>query len=293
MALGLQFTQACFAAGTPIRTPDGAVVIEQIKPGDPVLSRSEFDPHGPVAAKVVEQVFVRSAPVLDLHVGGRTITTTAEHPFFAEGQGWVPVRELNCGSRVLGLDGEWLLVDGVDDNGLVATVYNFRIANWHTYFVGTEEWGFSVWAHNICLGLADEATAEQGNLFAARAAELWGRLPEPARYGATVGVTQTAEGEFIALYANLGNGERQFTYGQLTDALSALRTENPDSVVIWVTGQEHAEMALFNVAPEAPAIGVSNIYGPCPEICGNYFSQPAIDYYNFYWPGEIPGRWGD
>jgi hypothetical protein len=27
-------------------------------------------------------------------------------------------------------------------------VYNLRVADWHTYFVGCDEWGFSVWAHN-------------------------------------------------------------------------------------------------------------------------------------------------
>jgi filamentous hemagglutinin len=30
----------------------------------------------------------------------------------------------------------------------VATVYNLRVAEYHTYFVGSLEWGFSVWAHN-------------------------------------------------------------------------------------------------------------------------------------------------
>jgi hypothetical protein len=147
-----QFLQACFAAGTPIRTPEGAVAIEHIKPGDVVLSRSEFDPTGPVEAKVVEEVFVRTAPVLHLRVGGRTITTTGEHPFFAEGRGWVAAKQLEPGERVLGLSDEWLLVEGVDDAGLVTTVYNFRVADWHTYFVGDSSWGFSVWAHNAaCL----------------------------------------------------------------------------------------------------------------------------------------------
>ncbi|MEZ6143345.1 MAG: hypothetical protein R3B84_22485 [Zavarzinella sp.] len=30
------------------------------------------------------------------------------------------------------------------------TVYNLRIADHHTYFVGDETWGFSAWAHNAC-----------------------------------------------------------------------------------------------------------------------------------------------
>ena len=139
----LSFLRACFAAGTPIQTPEGAVAIEQIKPGDLVLSRSEFDPSGPIEAKVVEEVFVRVSPVLDLRVRGRTITTTGEHPFYAEGRGWTEAKRLEPGERILAMSGEWLLVEGVDDSGLIATVYNFRVADHHTYFVGCDEWGFS------------------------------------------------------------------------------------------------------------------------------------------------------
>jgi hypothetical protein len=39
-------------------------------------------------------------------------------------------------------------VDGVKETGTWETVYNLRIADYHTYFVGCDEWGFSVWAHN-------------------------------------------------------------------------------------------------------------------------------------------------
>ena len=31
-----------------------------------------------------------------------------------------------------------------------ATVYNLRVADYHTYFVGDESWGFTLWAHNAC-----------------------------------------------------------------------------------------------------------------------------------------------
>jgi hypothetical protein len=39
-------------------------------------------------------------------------------------------------------------------------VYNLRVADYHTYFVGSEEWRFSVWAHNACdpRDLVKEAT---------------------------------------------------------------------------------------------------------------------------------------
>jgi hypothetical protein len=39
-------------------------------------------------------------------------------------------------------------VEEVFDTGQYETVYNVRIADYHTYFVGGEDWGFSVWAHN-------------------------------------------------------------------------------------------------------------------------------------------------
>jgi hypothetical protein len=49
----------CFAAGTPVLTPDGEKPIEQLKPGDLVLSRDELDVNGPVEPKVIEECFVR------------------------------------------------------------------------------------------------------------------------------------------------------------------------------------------------------------------------------------------
>jgi hypothetical protein len=35
----------------------------------------------------------------------------------------------------------------VTDNRTV-TLYNLRVSDYHTYFVGCDDWGFSVWAHN-------------------------------------------------------------------------------------------------------------------------------------------------
>jgi hypothetical protein len=46
--------------------------------------------------------------------------------------------------------GQWVAVEEVYDTGEWETVYNLRISDYHTYFVGGEDWGFSVWAHNLC-----------------------------------------------------------------------------------------------------------------------------------------------
>jgi hypothetical protein len=148
-AVGLyKFQQACFAAGMPLRTPEGSKPIEQFRVGDLILSRSEFDPDGPLEAKVVEEVFVRTARILHVRVGGRLIKTTGEHPFWVYNKGWVVANALASGDLLLSHDGRLVAVAEVRDTGEYETVYNLRVTDYHTYFVGSEEWGFSVWAHN-------------------------------------------------------------------------------------------------------------------------------------------------
>ncbi|VTU02537.1 rhs repeat-associated core domain-containing protein : : PT-HINT: Toxin_43 [Gemmataceae bacterium] len=139
---------ACFAAGTPIRTPEGSRPIEEFKPGDMVLSRDENDPSGPVVPKMVEEVFVRESLVWHLHVGGHVIRTTAEHPFYVEDKGWTACYEIQVGSRLLCENGESVVVDEVVDTSAWEVVYNLRIADYHTYFVGEADWPIVVWSHN-------------------------------------------------------------------------------------------------------------------------------------------------
>jgi hypothetical protein len=93
-------------------------------------------------------VFVRVSPVVNLHVRGKIIGTTAEHPFWVRGKGWRAAAELRPGDELQTHAGGWVPVEGVADSGEVTTVHNFRVADHHTYFVGQREWGFDVWAHN-------------------------------------------------------------------------------------------------------------------------------------------------
>lgn len=140
--------RVCFAAGTPVRTPGGHASIETVRAGDQVLSRDESDPTGPVSAQTVEEVFVREGLVWHLHVAGQVLRTTAEHPFYLAGRGWAACHELKVGDQLLCEDGTWAAVEDLLDTGEWETVYNFRVKDFHTYFVGCGEWGFSVWAHN-------------------------------------------------------------------------------------------------------------------------------------------------
>ncbi|HMP60798.1 MAG TPA: polymorphic toxin-type HINT domain-containing protein [Gemmatales bacterium] len=56
--------------------------------------------------------------------------------------------ETPFGDWLLTATGRWLMVEEVHDTGEVQTVYNFEVADHHTYFVGTPDWPALVWVHN-------------------------------------------------------------------------------------------------------------------------------------------------
>ncbi|VTR97090.1 polymorphic toxin-type HINT domain-containing protein [Tuwongella immobilis] len=78
----------------------------------------------------------------------RLIEPAAEHPFWVVGRGWTPVWELSIGDCLTTITGETVSVEGVHETNRRETVYNLRVSDFHTYFVGCDKWGFSVWAHN-------------------------------------------------------------------------------------------------------------------------------------------------
>ncbi len=105
----------CFAAGTPLllnERGDSKPIEQLVENVDRVLARPEDDPDGPVRECLVEELFQRQAALLDLRIGGRTIRTTAEHPFWVEGRGWLAAGELVEGDRLRCLDG-WAVLGGV------------------------------------------------------------------------------------------------------------------------------------------------------------------------------------
>ncbi len=135
----------CFLAGTPLLTQYGSLPIEQIERGMLVWARAEDDPQASPRLCVVEETFERVAAVVHLHVGGRVIGTTAEHRVWVKDRGWLAVGLLTPGDLLSSNDGQWIAVEGVHDTGEVLPVYNIRVAECATYFVGDVDWGFSVW----------------------------------------------------------------------------------------------------------------------------------------------------
>ncbi|MGL6073148.1 MAG: Hint domain-containing protein, partial [Fimbriiglobus sp.] len=139
----------CFTGKMQLQLADGGWVrCDELRPGLMLASRDEHDVNGEIAGKVVEEVFERWGLVWVVNVDGKEIETTAEHPFWVDGREWTPANELQVGDGVRLRDG-WGKVEGVRDTGRWETVYNCRVADFHTYFVGQAGWAWSVWAHNV------------------------------------------------------------------------------------------------------------------------------------------------
>lgn len=138
----------CFVAGTPIQTENGAVPIEEIVPGQ--LVWAENPDTGECTLKRVVQLFRNEKyELVHVQVRGAKITTTAGHPFFVQGQGWIFAKDLKVGYQLKLLSGGTALVEAVEWEELSepVTVYNFEVEEFHTYFVGIH--GFLV--HNLCV----------------------------------------------------------------------------------------------------------------------------------------------
>jgi hypothetical protein len=76
------------------------------------------------------------------------IATTPEHQFWVKDEGWKLAAELQVGDLLSSHDGHWVAVEDLFDTGEYQVVYNLRVGECHTYFVGATEWGFGLWAHN-------------------------------------------------------------------------------------------------------------------------------------------------
>ncbi len=152
-------SRACFTGEMLLDAEGGKKRADSIRVGDRLWSRDEGDPGGPGELKVVEEVFVRESPVLNIHVAGQIIRTTDEHPFYVEGRGWIPAAKLRIGERLCTRHGQLVPVEGIADSGQVTAVYNWRIADYHTYFVSTNEQAASIWAHNACSGTSGATKA--------------------------------------------------------------------------------------------------------------------------------------
>ena len=136
---------SCFVAGTLVMAVAGMVAIEKIKSGDKVIST---DPETmETSPKTVLETYIREVTTLvHLTVNGEEIVTTVDHPFYVKNQGFIKAGELIVGDELLDVNGNVLLVENFDVEltDEPVKVYNFKVEDFHTYFVGN----CKIWVHN-------------------------------------------------------------------------------------------------------------------------------------------------
>ncbi len=74
-----------------------------------------------------------------LTLGNEVIETTAEHPFYTQ-SGWKDAADLTLEDQIKTKSGNWQRIEATNFLYTKKKVYNFEVADWHTYFVGTWDW---------------------------------------------------------------------------------------------------------------------------------------------------------
>jgi len=153
---GKSIGKTCFIAGTMVMTSAGLIAIEKIEVDDMVLSADVSTMQ--VSYKKVLETYIRKVnKLIHLIINGETIVTTADHPFFVKGMGFINAADLTIGFELVNQYGEVLNVEQIfreDLDDETVDVYNFQVDEYHTYYVGY----YGVLVHN-----ADNYTAKSGS----------------------------------------------------------------------------------------------------------------------------------
>lgn len=176
---GLQeaYGTPCFPKGTLVHTADGTKPIETIQSGDLVWAQDART--RVVALKPVLRVFeAKNQPLLSLTLqsdvgASHELRSTREHPFWVKGRGWVAAHDLAHGDLLTSLgrgsnggSAGAVAVLHVERLPQRATVHNFEVDGFHSYFVGDH----ALWVHNSSSREEDTGPRAAGE----------GAVPEPA-----------------------------------------------------------------------------------------------------------------
>ena len=129
---------ACFPAGTLIQTEHGTKPIEEIQIGDLVWAYDE-DTDTTALQPVVDIMENETDHTISLYTEYEVIETTALHPFYTQ-DGWKDASELKAGDKIKTQSHEIIEIKDTKFNYEPQKVYNFTVANFHTYFVGALAW---------------------------------------------------------------------------------------------------------------------------------------------------------
>jgi hypothetical protein len=133
--MGKFVPRTCFVAGTLVHTTRGLVPIEELKIHDRALSINLQT--GEKSYQLIREIFVRHTDriyriFLD---NGSELETTATHPIYIAGAGWVEARRIQEGDRVITATEKELVVLRLTIVAQYETVYNFTVEENHNYYV--------------------------------------------------------------------------------------------------------------------------------------------------------------
>ncbi len=134
----------CFVAGTLVDTPWGARPIEEIEPGDEVMTCPQDEPGSPPRPGRVTRVFRNLAPVilwLSLS-NGWEVGTTPGHEVWTYQDAWTHAGNLEAGDMFIGSDGRPVEVLAIRVDPTPTLVYNLEVDGTFTYYAA------GVWVHN-------------------------------------------------------------------------------------------------------------------------------------------------
>ena len=138
--LKCKFLKACFPAGTPVAAKGGYKNIEDIQVGDLVWSWDALT--GDIGLKPVIATMENEANTLiKITSGSETIHATPEHPFWVGESidgAWKNAEDLTLDDELWLLDKRNKSIFSLDlePQNQPVKVYNFEVAEWHTYFIG-------------------------------------------------------------------------------------------------------------------------------------------------------------
>lgn len=220
----------CFEAGTLVWTDQGPKPIETIQLGDVVIGRNEST--GEISKRTVVQTFTKNADDL-LEVEYVTegsvqkLRATGGHRIWVEGKGWVEASQLVAGDALSTRGGAAIVRKVSATIPMTVPVYNFEVAEDHTYFVGL----LGIWVHNACV------------LGRINALKLVIPADSERRITMAVGLVERPDGTRFMIVATSEEGVK----------ITPLRGDAKALVASWddavpIPGAGHAEMDIVNYA---------------------------------------------
>ncbi len=132
----------CFIAGTLVTTEQGFEKIENIQPGDIVLSYNEITKQNEYS-KVLDTMIHRIwTDLYSLYIENEVIKVTEIHRFYILRDNqvkWIPASDILISDLVLFADGTWHQINNIEKKKCFRKVYNFEVSNNHNYYVSKNQ----------------------------------------------------------------------------------------------------------------------------------------------------------